>query len=518
MEKSKILHLFLKYNFNITEEALQYLETISVSEKALNIILSDLPPELPVVDLSILKTHLIAESSPETPISQPNRDESIQKHETKPVDVTDSFIPKLNKIPVKAQIKIKQDIPERLSKKPDSNVYQTMFQDRYKKLRAIIEERIDKKKILSRDIPADKRNQLKEGIIIGMVEDTGVLSTNRFVIQLEDSEYPFHTRCVMVEDSPSFPNYRSILRDAVVGISGVLPKNYKEGPLTAFWGKDIIRPGFETHSFNSSNSKQRVLIVSDIHYGSKTFSKGTFTRFIRLLTLENIRPALQDMMENVSTIIIAGDLVEGVGKYPTQKKDLSILSIEEQYHQLAQEFEKLPPHYDIIVIPGEHDATQIGLPQPAINKKFSSPLLKLPQIRSHGNPLRITIEDVNFLLMHGQGLDNLFQNHLKLNPREVQEGIQNLLEYRHLGMEYGTFYPLVPYPEDYLVIEQVPEIVVSGHFHRASYNEYKGVKVITTGSFQKNQASSKLDTSLGIFYLVDLENGNVSQIDLNTID
>ncbi|WP_455143316.1 metallophosphoesterase [Candidatus Hodarchaeum mangrovi] len=517
MKKIKILHLFLQYNFNITEEALEYLEEISISEKALNVILLKLPPELPVVDLSILKTYTIPEFFPETPLSQASIEESVQKQEIKPEDAIEDLIPKSVKIPVKARIKIKQDIPEKLSKKPDSNIFQIMFQDRYKKLRGIVEERIDKTKILSRDIPLDKRNQLKEGIIIGMVEDTGVLSTNRFVIQLEDSEYPFHTRCVMVEDSPSFPNYRSILRDAVVGVLGVLPKNYKEGPLTAFWGKDIIRPGFETHGFSSSNSKQRVLIISDIHYGSKTFSKGTFTRFIRLLSLENIKSTLQNIMENVSTIIIVGDLVEGVGRYPAQKDELSILSIEAQYEQLAQEFEKLPTYYDIIVIPGEHDATQIGLPQPAVNKKFASPLLKLPQIRSHGNPLRITIEDVNFLLMHGQGLDNLFQNHLKLDPGEVQEGIQNLLEYRHLGMEYGTFYPLVPYPEDYLVIDQVPEIMVTGHFHQASYNEYKGVKILTTGSFQKGP-SSKKDSSLGIFYFVELGNGKVSQIDLKTID
>ncbi len=530
MEKKELVRIFLDYNFNVATDALDYLLQKNISEELLRESIKTFPKNIPVIKLETVKKYL---ENLEAQIQISNEDKKTSKYEAghPKEDHQENTIPhesKKSKQYLKtrektvhkitttyhppSQIKIEVDIPEKTTDKPDITPFRRLFKDRFERLSSILVTHLNnaalvlKGNLLPEEIPRNKN-----GILIGMVQDTRVLHTNKFVIQLEDPESEIITNCVMVQDSKSFPEYRDIMRDSVIGISGVLPKNFRGGNITAFWGKDVIRPSFSKIHFKPTSEPHKLLFIADLHFGSKYFSRSIFAKLINFLNLRG---------EEINTIIIAGDLVDGVGRFSDQKQEILVHSLQAQYEGLATLLKEVPSHIQIIVIPGEHDATQTVLPQPGIDKQIGKTLLKLPNLKSYGNPLRFSIEDLNFLVFHGQGNDMLFQKHLQQEPTNLILGIQHLLEYRHLCPEYGSFNPLAPFRKDYLVIDKTPNIIISGHFHQAYFKEYKGVKIITCGTFMRGgieKSHLEKDTSVGVVAILDTKSGTVDLIDLKTL-
>ncbi|MFX0209020.1 MAG: metallophosphoesterase, partial [Candidatus Hodarchaeota archaeon] len=503
-------------NFNVTADTLDYLLQKKVSEEALKRGIARIPKDIPVINLTMVEKFL-------EPFDQPFqsvKEEVIEKNEKSEQEQKKEPSTSTIRSP-SPHIIVKTDIPERTSDKPDISAFKQLFQNRFEQLSNILKKNLNNSEpIFKRNLSTEEIPPIKSGIIIGMVQDTRVLHTNRFVIQLEDPESEIITNCVMVQDSDSFPEYRDIIRDTIIGISGVLPKNFRGGDITAFWGKDIIRPGFLPIKFRPTSDSHKILFIADIHFGSKYFLKNIFAKLIKFLTLKDLNPSHENLASEIDSIIIVGDLVDGVGHFSDQKDQVSFHSLETQYENLATYLMEIPEHIHIIVIPGEHDATQSALPQPAIDKKIGKPLLALSNLMSHGNPLRLSIENLNLLVFHGQGNYTLYQKQSKQEQFNPTSGIKHLLEYRHLCPEYGSFYPLAPFKKDYLVIDEIPEVVVSGHFHQAHFEEYKGVKIITCGTFQrKHQKEFHIgeDVSIGIIFILDTVSGNVDMIDLKTL-
>lgn len=517
MKGTELVRIFLEYNFNIAAEALDYLVEKNISENVLREIINKIPQDIPVINREILENYFEPEVYLDESIEINRKDEqSVEEHHIAQEQVVKQPTP-LTLRP-SSQIRIKRDIPERTSDEPDIASFKRLFENRFEQLSAILRENITssniilKRSLIENEIPHDKR-----GILIGMVQDTRVLHTNKFVIHLEDPETETITNCVMVQDSVRFPEYRNILRDSVIGISGVLPKNFGGGDITAFWGTDIIRPSFERIRFKPTDTPRKILFIADLHLGSKYFSRRAFARLIDFLTLKGLNTHDEEIAAQISTIIIAGDLVDGVGRFSNQKLQILQSSYQTQYETLGTLLEKIPSEIQIIVIPGEHDATQTALPQPAIDRQIGEALYSISNLGSYGNPLRCTIDNIDFLIFHGQGNDTLFQKHEQTNMNPI-EGIQHLLEYRHLCPEYGSFNPLAPFKRDYLVIEKIPNVIVTGHFHQAHFKVYKGVKIITCGTFQREDSEipTKDGISFGIVPVLDTKTGTVEMIDLMT--
>lgn len=541
LERTKLIKIFLEYNFNIAADALDYILQKKVSEDILRERIIKIPQDIPVVRLTTVEKYLDPLERPNQHIKREIQDELDKSEQVKSgtpetveidnEEITKSTIP--TKITQKMyyptptaylsslEVNIEKDIPERTLTKPNISAFRELFQNRFKQLSSILMETLnDPEKIIQKKILADESLNVRSGILLGMVQDTRVLHTNKFVIQLEDPESEIITNCVMVQDSESFPEYRDIIRDTVVGIAGVLPKNFQGGDVTAFWGKDVIRPSFKSINFKPTSDSHRILFIADLHVGSKYFMKSVFAKLIKFLTLRDLNPKYEKIATEINTIIIAGDLVDGIGRFSDQKTKITLHSLQAQYENLASLLMEIPSHIRIVVIPGEHDATQTALPQPAIDKKISKDLLEIPRLSSHGNPLRLSVEDMKLLIFHGQGNYSLFQKYIQQEQSNPTLGIKHLLEYRHLCPEYGSSIPLAPFKKDYLVINEIPEVIVSGHFHQANFEEYKGVKIITCGTFQRgDQKESHLgrDISIGIFPILDTISGKVDMIDLKTL-
>ena len=515
LEKSDIIKFFLQHQYNINPDALSYIHRNSCSEETLHKLLITLSPNNPVITEEMIKNFMKTEGKSKIHI------ENIDNESVKPKDTQEPTLPQIEPelTDKEITINIDLDIPYKLQQEPKAGAFRELFMNRYKKLSSILQENLPTNNpIMSRYIHETEGIENREGILIGMIQDTHVLHTNRFVIQLEDPSHGRPTKCVIVQDSVSFPDYRNVLRDSVIGISGILPKNFLHGEITAFWGKDIFRPSFKEHASQlKGKHESKVLCLADIHYGAEGFSKKLLSRLVGFLKGEISNPKIPFSPREIDVIIIAGDLVEGTSQ---NNESQLIDSYETQYSQLADVLAKIPSRIQIITIPGEHDASQLAIPQPAIDKKIGKSLYALSNVKNHGNPLRLTVNGMKFLVFHGQGSEKIFRNQFKIQKQDLFKGFTQLLEYRHLSPEYGSYTSIAPYSKDYLVVEDIPDVLLTGHNHYANFGIYKGVRIVSCGSlkhtsFEKTEIEK--DSSLGVFPVIDTKSGENFMLDLKKL-
>ncbi|HUL39107.1 MAG TPA: metallophosphoesterase, partial [Methanomassiliicoccales archaeon] len=223
--------------------------------------------------------------------------------------------------------------------------------------------------------------------------------------------------------------------------------------------------------------------LSDIHVGSITFLRERWDHMIRWAKT-------QAKAEGLGYVLVPGDCVDGIGIYPDQEEELEIEDIFEQYHLLAELLKELPDHIQIIVQPGNHDAVRLAEPQPAfgdeISRLFDSSVLLV------GNPCYLEIEGRVILSYHGKSMDDLVNAIQGLTYNRPLEAMREMLRRRHLAPIYGGKTAIAPEKKDHLVIEQVPDIFVTGHVHSAGISDYRGVRMINASTWQDQTSFQRM--------------------------
>jgi len=237
------------------------------------------------------------------------------------------------------------------------------FRNRFSKIERILRERTDVKDAIS--INAALKAPLKSKVkIIGIVIDKRERKRTIF-IQVEDNETNLTILVPFGSDRTLFDKTRRLLVDQVVCIEIT---KIEEG---VFIAKDIISPDIPERRPNTSADQIYVALTSDIHIGSKKFLSDAFGHFIEWLKGCEGNSRQREIASRVKYLVIAGDIVDGIGIYPGQEKELAITDVYEQYNLASKFIEKIPEYIKIIIIPGNHDATRQALPQPAILKKYA---------------------------------------------------------------------------------------------------------------------------------------------------
>ena len=109
----------------------------------------------------------------------------------------------------------------------------------------------------------------------------------------------------------------------------------------------------------------------------------------------------------IKYLFIVGDVVEGVGVFPRQDKELIITDLEAQFTRLAELLAKINRNITIIISPGNHDGVRLMEPQPTFDEKYAWPLFNLKNVILVGNPAIINFgvkknfEGLNILMYHG---------------------------------------------------------------------------------------------------------------------
>jgi len=122
-------------------------------------------------------------------------------------------------------------------------------------------------------------------------------------------------------------------------------------------------------------------------------------------------------------------------------------------------------------------------PQPAIHRDIAGGLHDLNSVMV-GNPSRLALDDVEFLVYHGRSFDDIISSIPGLNREKATPPMVKLLKKRHLAPIYGGRTAISPEKKDYLVIEDIPDVFHCGHLHTWGYERYRDVSVINSGTFQ----------------------------------
>ncbi len=223
----------------------------------------------------------------------------------------------------------------------------------------------------------------------------------------------------------------------------------------------------------------RLLFLSDLHVGSRSFLSEAWGRLADFLRGQGPEP---EWAASVRAVVIAGDLVDGIGIYPNQERDLALPDIFAQYAELGRRLKELPSRLPIVAIPGNHDAVSPAEPQPALAAELAASFPA--NVRALGNPSTFALDGVVVTAYHGRSFDDLIPALPGATYARPTDVMKRMLAMRHLGPIYGGKTPLAPQPHDGLVLDPVPDIFVTGHAHTFGVDRYRGTLLLNASTWQ----------------------------------
>lgn len=358
----------------------------------------------------------------------------------------------------------------------------TYFNDRYNNIKEILKERQNLRSMVP--IKSLKKISSRETVAICcMITDK--ISSNRGFKFLEVEDPTGSIRVLIPQTNENLLKlYDSLLLDEVIGISGTVRDNL-------FIAQEIFQPDIP-YDLKTPEVEDDIAIgfLSDIHVGSYLFLEKEFEKLIESLNLKN---GNEEIFSRVKYLIIAGDLVDGIGIYPSQEQELSIPDIYKQYDYLSLLVEKIPDWIEIVMSVGNHDAVRQAEPQPKLDKDIAAPLYDLPNVHLVGNPCYLSIHGVDVLVYHGRSLDTIITSLSNCTYSQPEVAMIELLKRRCLVPSYGNDI-ISPEKKDYLTIKKIPNIFHCGHVHSNGYATYRGIKVINSGTWQ---SKTKYQEELG---------------------
>jgi DNA polymerase II small subunit len=410
-----------------------------------------------------------------------------------------------------SEINIIKDITGNSVCEGTTNDFTKLFVDRYSALRNILRKQ---RRELANAIPIDKmkKSGFKDVQIVGIVKDVRTTTNGHRLIELEDESDT--ATCIALKDNRDILSMANeVVLDEVIGIRGQISKN---GDLIVI--RSVVYPDI---SIQNERHKADVSLyaafLSDIHIGSKQFMEDEWQAFLRWINGEMGNSRQKDVAGKIKYIVIPGDVVDGIGIYPQQDKELSIVDVYRQYEALADQLSLIPDHISMIIQPGNHDAVRPAEPQPTFEKEIQD-LFSGMNMTFVGNPCYFSLHGVEVLSYHGQSLLDYATNiqHLKYN--EPVETMKVMLRKHHLAPTYGGYTPLAPEHFDYMVISRIPDIFVTGHVHLAQISDYRGITLINASSWQTQTSYQKMLNFVpdsGKLPIVNLKSGNVTMMDFS---
>lgn len=369
-----------------------------------------------------------------------------------------------------SKIRIVSEYFEDFAERGTTDDFLNYFHSRYNTLASMLRNRRDLNDLMS--INRVVRMPPRENVsLMGMVTNIRTTTNGHMMFELEDTTGGI--RILVSKNSSCFEEAEDIVPDEVIGIHG----QTGEGIVFA---SSITCPDIPLNNPFPRNEGYS-LFTSDWHIGSNKFLGESFDRFLDFLSEG------QGIAPHIKHIFIAGDVVDGVGVYKNQNKELTITDIEQQYGRVCELIKRIPKHINIFLSPGNHDATREAEPQPAIPKEFAPELYAMNNVFMTSSPATVNVGGMNVLMYHGGGLISLVDTIPKLRKSGHDEPDKIMimqLKKRHLVPIYGENTRIFPEGRDHLVIDTVPNVFHSGHLHSVGLSTYRGVRVINSGTFQ----------------------------------
>ncbi len=353
------------------------------------------------------------------------------------------------------------------------------FRDRYQRLEEILRGRVNPRRI-------DSLQGGRSTAVVGMVKDVRATRSDNRLVELED---PSGSVNVVLSDEDVEKADRLVV-DEVVAVEGRVSGDGEVVYVDDVYFPDVPR-GREPET---ADREVEAVLVSDVHVGSDTFREDLWHEFTDWLGRQ----------EDVDYLLVGGDLVEGVGIYPGQEDELDVVDLQRQYELCGELFREVPGDVEVVAISGNHDSVRLAEPQPAPAEVFREPFPS--NVSFVGNPSTVTLEGVDVLMYHGVSLNPFAELLPDVEIESPETAMVEMLRKRHLAPMYGRV-RLAPEERDHLVIDDVPDVLHTGHTHTVGADRYKGVNVVNTGAWQSQTSYQKkmnIQPDIGYAAVLDL--------------
>jgi len=371
------------------------------------------------------------------------------------------------------------------AQKKEISSFVSYYNKRFDQLATILRNRAELSGVVS--ISRLKNNQRhfesnskqKETVaLIGMVLDKQETKNGHLMFTIEDRSGTFKV-LITKNNEELFSFANDIMCDEVIGVAGSLGNDI-------IYAESILMPDVpKSKELKKSPTDDCAIFLSDPHIGSKQFKEKEFKNFIDWLNLEYDDDKQRAIAKKVKYLFIVGDLVEGIGIFPSQEQDVLIKDIYLQYEEAFRLLSQIRKDVCIIITPGNHDPMRIAEPQPMHYKSYAKKLYELENVVFLSSPSMLSVganekfDGIDVLLYHGFSIpyyaDQVPSIRKAGGMKRVDLVLKYFLERRHLAPTHTStqFVPDTDY--DHLAISRVPDIFATGHIHMVSRSTYNNV-------------------------------------------
>ncbi len=361
----------------------------------------------------------------------------------------------------------------------------TYYTNRFAKLSSILKNREELSKTVS--INLIQENETRETIaVIGMIDNLHTTPTQNITFTLEDQTGTIKA-IITKKNAELYQKALNLVNDEVIGVTGSKARG-------VIFPNNILFPEIPNSlELKKSREDINIAFISDIHTGSIDFLEKKFDNFIKWTNGQMGNEEQKQTSEKLKYLFVIGDLVDGVGIYPTQESELMIKDVYKQFDYFTELIKQIPEHIQIIMCPGNHDPLRLSEPQPPLTREFLKTLVDYKNITLVSNPATINVHAINdfpglnVLMYHGYSFDYycneipIIRNAGGYDKMEVL--LEFLLKKRHLAPTHGSTL-IEPGVEDHLVITEIPDVFVTGHVHKSAKGIYNNINTISSSCFQ----------------------------------
>ncbi|XP_063971976.1 DNA polymerase delta subunit 2-like [Diachasmimorpha longicaudata] len=297
------------------------------------------------------------------------------------------------------------------------------------------------------------------------------------------------------------------ISDVVTGIVvALLGKKLEDG---TFEVEDWCYPGCVPKSPPKGPiSEGKILLVSglDLAHYSDTLALGLFTEWIT--GMAGSLPA-QEETSSIVNLIIIGNSVKATSSdsHTTTKGLMTNRALESaETSEIASAVKKLDEllsdileHCHVTLMPGQHDPTNLMLPQKPINRFMLQSAHKYETFKGAHNPWLGSIGGRIIAGSSGQPIEDIMRVCGERNTKSPLEWLETTLEWRHYCPTAPDTLPSYPYHDkDLFIMQECPDIYFVGNTDKFESKIFKGengaeVRLISVPKFSSTSTAVVLD-------------------------
>ncbi len=354
--------------------------------------------------------------------------------------------------------------------------------DKYETLRDILKRRPEGNKVLGIEV-VNRLNHSTEVSVIGMVVEKRQTGNQNTIFELEDDSGQTIMALVTEDKQDLYQGMTKVLEDHVLLVSGYLNINEERNSRIILANEVLFPDTPNSHQIHPIDDGLAICLISDTHFGSIDWLEKVWDRFVDYLNCRIGNDKQLEQAGRVKYVVVAGDIVDGIGIYPNQDKRLSITDIYKQYEFAAEQFARLPDYVQVILSPGDHDSVHKAVPTPAIPEDIAQPLYDIGT-KMLGAPAMVKLHGIKTEVFHGTSLIEMKKDIPGMDYDRAQDIMAEFIRARHLAPSYGNETELAPTEKDWLTLKETPDILHTGHLHKVGVGSYHGILTVNSGCFQ----------------------------------